>query len=269
MPLRIGAESPRSLRDLHQAQESRLRALDRLGSATRIRSAAAAAAGLALSENLRAIESATEQVVRNLSDGIGAVRTADAGLGEISSRVDRMRELSVRAQNETLGEQDRELLQAEFDSLSAEVTRIAESTSFNGRTLLDGGTAGPDAIEISDAGDGEPIEIAIEDHSAGALGLEGLDVSSPEALDALDAAQHGASAARADLGATEGRISREISSRLTEHENAAAARERIADADFAVETANAARDEILEQAALVVRAQANVANSAALRLLGA
>ncbi len=245
-----------------------LRATERLSSGRRINRASDDAAGLAISEKLRAAVRALEQGARNLNDGISVSRTAESALSSSSDLVIRMRELTVQAGNGTLDDSARAAIQQEFDALSQEVTRIAESTTFNGRHLLNGESSGASAITLRDGTGGDDIiPISIDDQRASALGVEGLDVSDSSTLDALDGALAQISGARSELGAVENRLRSGIRQIQQLRQSTAQANSRIADADFAIEAAAQARDQVLQQAQVAVQAQANIASSLALSLL--
>jgi flagellin len=257
-----------SLRGLRETQDAIQRTFEKLSSGRRINQASDDAASLAISENLRALERGFQQGVRNLSDGISAARTAEGALSESSELVSRMRELAVQAGNGALGETEQAAIQAEFDQLSAEVTRIAEGTTFNGRNLLNGETSGAGAITLRDGSGGDDVvQVSIDDQSAAALGLQGLDVTDGNTLAALDGALQQISSTRGDLGAAESRLESGISNLESIQENTAAARSRISDTDFAVAAAERARNQILQQAQISTQVQANVTASLALHLL--
>ena len=167
-----------STRRLLETQEAIRKTLEKLSSGRRINAAADDAANLAISEKLRALERGFQQGIRNLNDGISVARTAEGALSETSNLASRMRELTIQAGNGALGDAERAAIQTEFDALSEEITRISESTTFNGRNLLNGDTSGTDAITLRDgSGGNDVVQISIEDKGAAALGLEGLDAS--------------------------------------------------------------------------------------------
>ena len=246
-------------------QSSGLRAsLERLASGSRIPRASADAAGLAISEALRAQGASYAQGVRNLNDGISAARMAEGALDESSSLLGRMRELSIQAQNGTLNSDQKAVIQQEYDSLSEQLTHISQSTDFNGNAMLDGSQS----LEIVDGSGGDATSVSGGDQSAASLGVAGTDASDPASLDAIDAAIAQVSSARADLGATENRLASQARSQMIAMENTMAAESRIRDADFAKESSEAIGKRLLQEAAIAVRAQANVGARAALQLLG-
>lgn len=260
--MRIGNGS-NGLRFLSQQSAGLRGSFERLASGSRIPRASADAAGLAISERLRAQSASLAQGMRNLNDGISAARVAEGALDESSNILGRLRELSIQSQNGTLNAQQRQVIQREFDSLSDELSNISQSTDFNGQALLDGS----DSIEVVDGTGGEPTEVGVEDQSAAALGVEGLDASDPASLDRIDAAISQVASARADLGASENRLASQARSQFVAYENTQAAESRIRDTDFARETSNLIGKRLLQQAAIAVRAQANVGARASLQLL--
>ena len=205
---------------------------------------------------------------RNLSDGINLARTAEGALAQVSDIVIRMRELTVQAGNGALGDSQKASIQAEFDQLAEEVTRISEATEFNGRKLLNGDASGAGAVTLRDGTGGDNVvQISVDDHSAQSLNVQGRDVTDPSTLDALDSALSTISSTRGELGAVERRLESGIRNLETARENTAAANSRIRDADFATAAAGLARNQILEQAAVAVAVQANISAFAALDLL--
>jgi len=264
----IGISNSVSTTPLNRTQDALQKTLAQLSSAKRITRAGDDAAGLAISENLRAAERAFTQGERNLSDGISVLRTAEGGFEESSRITSRLRELSVQAQNGTVSEEGQQAIQAEFDQLTSELTRIAESTQFNGRNLLNGDTSGAGTIAVNDGNQaGNVVEISIPDVRAGALGIEGLQARDGATLDALDQALNTLSSARGDLGAAESRLTSGIANLRSIRENTAAANSRIADTDFAQASADRTRNAIQLDIQTAVQAQANVSAGLALSLL--
>lgn len=253
---------------LDRTQKALNKTLAQLGSLKRITGPQDDAAGLALSENLRAVERSLAQGERNLSDGISVARTAEGALSGISDSLVRMRELTVQAGNGALDDHARQALQSEFDALSAEVTRAAESTHFGSRKLLSGETQGADAIHLRDGtGNGQVLTISLGDSRAAALGVEALDVSDPGSLEAIDQAIGSVVGARADLGTAQTRLESGIRNLQNIREQTTAANSRIADADVARVTAQRARLQLLQHAQVAVHAQANINAGVALQLL--
>ncbi|MDP6979760.1 MAG: flagellin [Myxococcota bacterium] len=260
--MKISTHSP-GQRYLQRQNQGIGRSLERLASGSRIPRASADAAGLAISESLRAESASLSQGVRNLNDGISAARVAEGALDESSNILGRLRELSIQSRNGTLNGQQRQAIQREFDSLSEQLSDISQNSDFNGKKLLDGS----DTVAVVDGTDGEATELAVDDQSAAALGVEGLDASDPASLDRIDQAISQVSSARAELGATENRLSSQVRSHMIAIENTQAANSRIRDTDFAKETSNLMSKRILQDAGVAVRAQANATARSMLQLL--
>jgi flagellin len=266
MALTIGPSTPTT--GIERARQNLQKALGQLASGARINRAGDDAAGLAISEQMNAAERSYAQGQRNLSDGISVTRTAEGALGQTSDIIGRLRELAVQAGNGALGEDAVAAIQQEYDLLSSEITRVSQATEFNGRKLLNGDTSGGDAINLRDGtGGNDVIQVSIGDHSAQALGVEGLSVSDPATLDALDQALSSISTTRADLGAVEHRLESGIRNMQSMHENTAAARSRIQDTDFAQAASNRARSQIMERASIAAQVHANISAETVLGLL--
>ena len=244
----------------------------RLSSGLRIAAAADDAAGLGISERMRAQIRSLDQAARNAQDGFSLVQTAEGSLGETSANLVRMRELAVQAANGTLNTGDRAVLDVEFQALAEEVDRVANQTTFNGVNLFDGSTTSLD-IQVGTES-GETISLTLEDVTSGGLGLSGgsfdLTTASNAAgvLATIDTAIDSVSAFRGDLGASQNRLQSTFRSLTATSENLSAAESRIRDVDVATETADLTRNTILQQAALSVLGQANVQPQLALSLLG-
>lgn len=240
----------------------------RLSSGLRIVSAADDPAGLGISERMRSEIRSLQMAQRNAQDGVSLVQTAEGALAEVNSNLVRMRELAIESANGTLSTADRTSLNAEFTELIAEIDRIGATTSFNDTNLLNGATA----IDIQTGVDaGQTITINTTDMQAAALGLNPLTVtdaaSSTASLVPLDNAIDLVVAARGELGASQNRMTSAMRSIATSVENLAAAESRIRDVDVAHETANLTRNQILQQAAASILAQANTQPQIALSLL--
>ena len=246
--------------------------LQRLSSGLRINSAKDDAAGLYTVERMTADVRGLNQAARNAADGISLAQTAEAALGQISGNIQRIRELAVQAANGTV--EDRTGLQTEADLLSEEIARIVDAASFNGVQLLDGTQATALEFQVGqDATDQISIAAADLDVSTinayagtGAFDLSTADLAQAE-LTALDADIDSVSALRATFGATQNRFESVISSAQSYAENVSASRSRIQDADFAAETANLTKVQIMQQAGISMLAQANQAPQSVLSLL--
>lgn len=263
-------------RTLSGATESQSKTFQKLASGNRITSAGDDAAGLAISENLRSQIRSMSQAERNASDGISFVQVAEGGLNEIGNMLVRMRELSVQAASDTIGDKERDFVNQEVQSLAGEIDRIANVTNFNGTSLLNGESPKELQFQVgthkeesgSDRLTFNPNEYNVRSE---ALGIDGLDYTSTDgardAMDKVDSAMSRVSETRAKLGATQNKLHSTVSNIQVTRENLQAARSRIADADVATETAEMTRGQILQQAGVAVLAQANNAPMSALKLL--
>ena len=246
-------------RNLNRSQGDLATSLQRLSSGLRINSAKDDAAGLAISDRMTAQIRGLNQAVRNANDGISVAQVAEGALGEVTNALQRIRELAVQSANDTNSADDRTSLQAEVTQLVAEIDRIAGQTKFNGKALLDG-TFTAAVFQIG-AYAGESISVSIADSDATALGVATVTVATQAGADAtitsIDAALVLVDGQRGDLGAVQNRFESIIASGQVTAENVSAARSRILDADFAAETANLSRAQILQQAGTAMLAQAN------------
>jgi flagellin len=241
----------------------------RLSSGLRIATAADDAAGLGISERMRAQIRSLQQAGRNANDGISLAQTAEGSLNELNGNLVRMRELAIQASNGTLNTGDRAVIDAEFQALVTEIDRVANQTTFNGVQLLDGSTTTL-SIQVGSES-GETIDVTFEDVTASTLAVDTdvTDVTNAQAaLDLIDTAIDTVSGLRGDLGAAQNRIQSTVRSIANVVENLSGAESRIRDVDVAVETADLTRNSILQQAAVSVLAQANVQPQLALSLLG-
>ena len=247
--------------------------LQRLSSGLRVNSAKDDAAGLFTIERMTADIRGLNQAARNAADGISLAQTAEAALGQISENLQRIRELAVQASNGTV--EDRAGLQSEVDLLADEITRVVDAASFNGVQLLDG--TATVAVEFQVGQDAtDQISIAATDLDIAAItgygGAGAFDVSTDAnaaqaVLTAVDGDIDIVSASRATFGATQNRFESVISSVQSYAENLTASRSRIQDADFAAETANLTKVQIMQQAGIAMLSQANSAPQNVLSLL--
>lgn len=252
-------------RSLFFAASRRQRALRRLASG-RLDRAADDAARLAIAQRLAARVATLDQGSRNLTEGIGLVATAEGALASVSDALGRMRELAVRAANGTLSDPDRAALQAEYDQLTAEIDRVAASTEFQGRTLLDGSLDGAGALMV-EPGAGEAVRVAVPDRTAAALGVDSITLGDGAALEALDRAIDDVADTRGDLGAVRQILDRAVAGLRDRSVDAQEARARLQDTDVAAEVAARVRDGLLAQAVIATRVHADRLAPAALRLL--
>ena len=249
--------------------------LEKLSSGTRIVRAADDAAGLAISEKLKAQIRGVKQAERNASDGISMIQVAEGGLNETSNILTRLRELSVQAASDTVGDTERGFTNLEYQNLKQEIERISQVTEFNGKKLLNGEGDVYDfqiGVNNDDFQDRIKFNAQLTNSSLGSLGIDGIDISSKEgaqeSLQILDEAITQVSGQRAELGAKQNRLNSTIQNLQVNSENLSAANSRIRDTDFASETAENTRLNILTNAGTSVLAQSNAQGSAALKLIG-
>jgi flagellin len=248
--------------------------LGKLSSGTRIVKAADDAAGLAISEKLRAQIRGVNQAERNANDGISMIQTAEGGLNETSNILVRLRELAVQSASDTVGDSERKFTDLEYQNLKQEMERISLSTEFNGKKLLNGSGDKYDfqvGINNNDFEDRIKYDAAGTNSTMAGLGIAELSVASKEgsqtSLSSIDAAIQNVSGQRAELGAVQNRLTSTISNLQVSSENLSAANSRIRDTDFAAESAKNAKMNILTQAGTAVLSQANAQGQAALKLL--
>lgn len=249
-------------------------AFERLSSGLRINSAKDDAAGLQISDRMTSQIQGLDQAVRNANDGISLAQTIEGAMTEITSSLQRVRTLAIQSQNGINSDSDRAALQKEVSALKAEVSRIAQTTQFGGVDVLKGGFS---SIFLVGANAGQTISINVSRVDGyGTSGLFGasaaaLSVLTPgqasAALTAIDDAIEVVNSKRADLGALQNRFQSTIRNLSNVSENVSAARSRIKDTDFAAETANLTRLQIIQQASTTILTQANQRPQAALSLL--
>jgi len=275
------------------------KSLEKLSSGYRVNRAADDAAGLAVSEKMRAQIRGLNMAIRNAQDGVSLVQTAEGGAQKIQDMLQRMRELAVQANSGTLQGSDKELLQKEFEQLQKEINRTAQTTKFNeidlaqvfdedGDPITAPGTTAKISIQVGPgATNQDKIEITITDLRADILGLTEVDNTDPgnptttftsvmslnistgaeTAIKVIDAALTTLSATRADFGAIQNRLEAAIETLQIQSENLTAAESRIRDVDMAQEMATFTKYQILQQASTAMLAQANQSTQAILSLL--
>ena len=249
--------------------------LAKMSSGTRITKAADDAAGLAISEKLKAQIRSNSQANRNANDGISMVQTAEGGLDEISNMLTRLRELSVQSASDTVGDTERQFTDMEYQNLKQEIERISQVTEFNGTKLLAGQGDKLDfqiGVNNDDFQDRISYDVQATNASLGSLGVDSITVGSKEgaqtALKTIDNAIEKVSGQRAALGAIQNRLISTSNNLETTNENLSAANSRIRDVDYAQVAADNAKNNILGQAGTSVLAQANSQGQNALRLIG-
>jgi flagellin len=264
MTINTNVNSLNAQRNLSASQGSLATAMQRLSSGLRINSAKDDAAGLAIADRMNAQIKGINVSVRNANDGISLAQTAEGALSVVTDVLQRMRELAVQAQNGSNGTSDRANLDTEYQQLSSEITRIAAQTKFNGSAIV-GASAGAQTFQIG-ANNGDTLTITTSTVTTVAGGLTTAALAST-AVAALDTALDTITSSRATYGAMINRFQFAISNLQTTGVNQTAARGRIMDADFASETANLARSQILQQAGTAMVAQANQLPNQVLSLL--
>lgn len=246
---------------------------ERLSSGLRIAKAADDAAGLGVAENLKVAAMSARVAVRNIGDGISMIAVAEGSSSEVGSILGRMRELAVQSASETLGDDERQYIQDEYVQLAAEVDRIAAVTEFNGMALTDGSTTTVGVQAGVGSTTNDTIEITLGDLTASTLGVDtgSLDLSTSAgaqaALTIIDTAVGSVSAYRSQLGASENRLSSALNNLEVFVENTKAAESQIRDADFGEESAEMAKQQVLQQAGVAVLAQAKNLPQTVLQLL--
>lgn len=277
MSLRIATNLPsiNGQRQLFNTNMLLRKSLERLSSGYRINRASDDAAGLAISENLRAQLRGMKQANRNANDGVSMVQVAEGGLSEIGNMLIRMRELAVQAASDTVGDRERTFTEAEFQQIKSEIQRVSEVTEFNSTSLLNG-TAGLIEFQVGVYNDPFNDRISFDASAASAsttaLGIAAESVGSKlgaqSTLEVIDEAILRVNSMRANFGAIQNRLIATINNLNVAHENISAANSRIRDTDIAEESAELAKRNILMQSGVSVLGQANQIQNMALKLLG-
>jgi flagellin len=261
-------------RMLTGSTEAQQKSLERLSSGSRINKSGDDAAGLAISENLKAQIRGLRQAKRNASDGISLVQVTEGGLNEISNILVRLRELSVQAASDTIGDAERSFTDREFQSLKSEIQRISKTTNYNGTEVLNG-RENPIDIQVgifNTADDRLSYDTKFADSRLEALGIleESVmtKVGAQNSLSKLDTGLKKVNEVRSSLGALQNRLASTINNLSIYDENLSAANSRIRDVDVAEESSEITKQSILQQAGVSVLAQANTSQQQALKLLG-
>lgn len=259
--------------NLNKTGRGLAKTFENISSGLRINNAADDAAGLAVAENLDAEQQSLRQAHRNTNDGISVIQTAEGATNEVGDMLKRMRELAVQSSSETLNNSERAYIQDEFTQLTAEVDRIAQVTEFNGIDLGDGSNAQINVqVGIHDSSD-DRIAITMGDLRATSLGVDsgnmalGSSASAQAAITKLDDAIDTVNKHRSNYGAVQNRLESALNNLETYTENVATSESRIRDADFAHETAEMSKFQIMQQAGTAILGQANGLSQGALRLI--
>ena len=263
-----------TVRILDSSQKELTTSMERLSSGKRINHARDDAAGMAISSKMTSQIKGMNQAVRNTNDGISLGQTADGAMEGISDKLQRMRELAVQSANGIYSTADRAALNTEFQALDDEITRVADSAKFNDQALLN--TSSGLNIQVGHLNEtSSRISVSRADVSSDAMGGAnkinvasiGTATASQTAITSIDAALSQVNTARASLGSTQNRLETTVKDLKNNVENLSASRSRIQDADFASETANLAKSQILQQAGMAMLAQANQLPQQVLSLL--
>lgn len=276
MGLRISTNvaSKTAQKNLRQVSEQQAKSFEKLSSGKRINQAGDDAAGLAISTKMEAQSRSLSQASRNANDAISLVQTAEGSLNEVSNILTRMRELSIQASTDTVGELDREYIDMEYQQLVDEIDRIAHSTSFNGIDLLNGQGKGVLEFQVG-AHTGIDNQILFDsdktDASVGSLGIGQTGVKNQSqarsAIENIDNAIDNINGQRASLGAIQNRMQSAVANLDNQIINNESARSVIVDADIAKESSKLASSNVLKQAATSTLSQANNIPASALNLI--
>lgn len=264
---------------LGTANKSLARSLERLSTGLRVNRAADDAAGLSVSEQLRTQVRGTRMAIKNAGDGNALIQIAEGALNEVSAMLQRMRELAIQSDNDTLTSVERGYLNQEYTALMDEIQRISLQTQYNGLTLLDGGAnsfgvvGGASVLHIgaNNKVNVDTLLVRMDSVTVGALGLTGTNISGrpaiSNAIDAVDVALRSVNAVRSNLGATMNRLESTINNLSVQETNMQSAESVIRDTDFALETTEFTRNQILNQSSTAMLAQANSVPQSVLSLL--
>lgn len=260
-----------SQRALGSSATSLSTSMARLSSGLRVNSAKDDAAGLAVAQQLNAKARSSLVAIRNANDGISMSQTAEGGMSQIGDILQRMRELAMQSANGSNDTDARTALDTEFQDLLSEIDRIANTTTFNGVQLINGSGSSTDFAVDVEGSNNVTVDFSSLDVSATGLSVGSLAVDSASgatsALTAIDDAITTLNTNRATLGSAQNRLEFTINNLQTQYENQKSAYGRIMDADFAIETANLTRTQILQQAGTAMLAQANALPQSVLTLL--
>ncbi|MCG2621623.1 flagellin [Arthrobacter sp. I2-34] len=287
MQINTNISANNAYRSLSSIQNNLSKSMEKLSSGLRINRAADDAAGLSIAEGLRSQVNGNGVAARNAQDGISVIQTAEGALTEVHSILQRMRDLAVQAANDANNADSRTAIKNEGDQLGAELSRIIESTNFNGINLFQGGaTAGPATLNFQVGAEGDAastISVGMADlatdltdvitHTGGTVGTAAAgfivtDKTTAQAtIEDIDTAIKNVSVSRSELGANQNRLESTINSLNIAKENLTAAESRIRDTDMAAEMVNYTRSNILSQAGTAMLAQANQSGQGVLQLL--
>ena len=258
---------------LTRTQGSLSQTLQRVSTGLRVTKAADDAAGSAVAMNLSTQARSGRQAIRNANDGISVIQTAEAASKEVLNILDRMRELAVQSASETLDDGERDYIDDEFEALSEEVQRIAKATEFNDLALADGTTTSLTVQVGVTSGTESEVAITLGDLTSSTLGVATGDIdltaatAAQSAIDTIDTAIDSVNSIRADYGSTQNRLDSSIGNMTTYVESLSAASSQIMDADYAHETSEMTRLQVMQQAGVAALAQAKGLNQSVVSLL--
>ncbi|GAA0757036.1 flagellin FliC [Ideonella azotifigens] len=266
-------------RNLNMSQSSLQTSMQRLSSGMRVNSAKDDAAGLAIAERMNSQVRGMNVAIRNANDGISLSQTAEGALSKVGDALQRMRELAVQARNSTNSSSDKDSLNKEFTQLQSEINRVLGGTTFNGKHILGAdattltfqigaNTTTDDVIDVATTNMATSSDITTVTSTSAVIDAAATSGAIADVINNIDAAIDTVNNTRATFGATQSRFDAIISNLQQSVENQAAARSRIMDADYAQETANMSRAQILQQAGTAMVAQANQLPQSVLKLLG-
>ncbi|NIQ36970.1 MAG: flagellin FliC [Proteobacteria bacterium] len=264
-------------RHLSSTQNQLQKSIERISSGLRIIRASDDAAGLAISEQMRADIRSMNQAIRNANDGVSMLQTAEGALNEVSGMLTRMRELAEQAATGTVGDAQKKTLDSEFQQLMSEIDRIAEVTEFNGTKLINGdlssGSADAATFQIGiQATANDRLAVDIDSMKTEELAISGVVISTAglaqSALAKIDSAIAQVASQRGTIGAVQNRLERTIANLSISAENLTAAESQVRDVDMALEMAAFTKNQIMSQAGTAMLAQANLVPQTVLTLLG-
>jgi flagellin len=245
--------------------------LGKISSGLRINSASEDAAGLGVATNLESQVISTRQAMRNTNDGISIIQTGESAANEVTDILQRMRELAVQSASETLADSERSFISDEFNQLRSEVARIASVTEFNGVALTDGVLSSVDVQVGIQSDSASRITITLGDLTTSGLGINTMDLSSTSAaqsaLDTIDTALSSVNSLRSKFGAVQNRLDSALNNSQVSVEALSSAQSQIMDTDFATESSNLTKLQIMQQAGIASLAQAKNMNQSVISLL--
>ncbi|MBR9726758.1 flagellin [Shewanella intestini] len=263
--------SMKAQKNLNASGSSLATSMERLSSGLRINSAKDDAAGLAISNRLNSQVRGLEVGMRNANDAISIAQIAEGAMQEQTNMLQRMRDLSIQAENGANSTDDLASIKAEMDQLSTEISSVGDTTAFGNTKLMTGGFSAGKLFQVGHQ-DGEDITVKVGTTNSDSLSVSKLDVTTSAgrdaAIDKIDAAIKSIDTQRADLGAVQNRLSHNIANSANTQANVADAKSRIVDVDFAKETSAMTKNQVLQQTGSAMLAQANQLPQVALSLLG-